>query len=506
MYGERSELRVIIDPGHGGNLAYGGSSATGVEPAPGLAEKHVNLELARRVANRLGSAAELTRNGDINVPLRERAQLAARSGARALVSIHANSGNQGTHGSEVWLHERHDPGSAALAQRIHAKLGRVGPTRGVFTAPLALLDPGDLGGAAGCLIEADYLSDPRGRSRLTDPRGLDQLADAIASGIREYLEYGGPSRYGDGDNYFTDTEQLTAYMRDERAADSRRVSSVADAEAAIDAYLSRGAPTVWSGINAQTAASEIRARCSDYRLFQQGNLNLCGPAAFLLMWAGRDPCGYARYALGLLETGAGRIGSRTVTASSSMRALAYPRLGNPHTTMTTPSADFIAMAALRNSTNDILPYDGRRSGELLAGLTRPDELAGWLNDTGAFSTVRDEGNWVRIAGYDHAMNLMPGTGIDVAMLINVNALASARRVETISGVQTSNPMSPDRAFMLNQFPNHFVILLSEMVPDTSARTLSMSVWTWAGSYVFEGVPLSDFMDNYYGAVIGFVRR
>lgn len=181
---------VILDPGHGGTQAYGGSTPLGVMPTAGPAEKHVTLALAQRVAARLGPVAALTRHDDRNLALGERARLAQRLGARALISLHANTGAAGTRGSEVWIHERHDAGSAALARELAASLGRVGPARGLFQGPLAVLDPRATGGVAACLIEADYLSDPAGQRRLSEARGLDELADAIAGGVRRFLGNG----------------------------------------------------------------------------------------------------------------------------------------------------------------------------------------------------------------------------------------------------------------------------------------------------------------------------
>jgi len=181
-------VRVIIDPGHGGSASVGGSSPFGTS-AHGCVEKHVTLELARRVAARLGSVAQLTRDRDANLSLRERAVLAARSGADAFVSIHASSS---AHGSELWLHDRHAPQSADLAQELRSSLDAVGPTRGVFHGPLAVLDPAYGGSAAACLIEVDDLSDAAGHRRLTDPQALDKLAGALASGVRRYI-----SRFGD---------------------------------------------------------------------------------------------------------------------------------------------------------------------------------------------------------------------------------------------------------------------------------------------------------------------
>lgn len=181
---------VILDPGHGGTQAYGGSSPLGVTSAGSPAEKHITLALAQRVAARLGPLAALTRQDDRNVSLAERARLAQRLGARALISLHANTGAAGARGSEVWLHERHQASSAALAHELAQSLGQVGPSRGVFEGPLAVLDPRATGGVAACLIEADYLSDPAGRQRLSEARGLDELAEAIAGGVRRYLGNG----------------------------------------------------------------------------------------------------------------------------------------------------------------------------------------------------------------------------------------------------------------------------------------------------------------------------
>ncbi|MFT3696800.1 MAG: N-acetylmuramoyl-L-alanine amidase [Kofleriaceae bacterium] len=168
---------VIIDPGHGGTVSVGGSSPHGVNAL----EKELNLEVSRRVVARLGGAARLTRDRDINLSLRERASRA--TGARALISIHTDPS---VRGGEVWIHDRHGGASKELAEAVHAGLEQAGPTRGVMRGPLTVLDPTYCGQTAACLIELD------GRS--TSPSSLDRTADAIAGGVRRYM-----ARYGDGD-------------------------------------------------------------------------------------------------------------------------------------------------------------------------------------------------------------------------------------------------------------------------------------------------------------------
>ncbi|MBC7976268.1 MAG: hypothetical protein H7138_14945, partial [Myxococcales bacterium] len=326
-----------------------------------------------------------------------------------------------------------------------------------------------------------------------------------AQAIQDHVAAGPGARRATAQGYFTDEDQLDAYLRDARASSTRRVSQVSDAHALVDAYLTRRA-TVWPHIEIATCAQQIKDRCSNHRLFQQGNLNLCGPASFLHMWAGRDPVGYARYAVGMLEHGQGRIGALTIPATAALEAMQYPRIGRP-STMTTPAADFVCMAPLRSDANAILPYDPTSGMEGLAGATTPGELAGWLRATGAFSTVHDEGNWMTIAGIDHAVGLTVGPESDIALLLNVNALAGAAQVTAIETPNTpiTNPMTPDRSFFLNLFPNHFVTLLSGIVTDLGRTTLSLSIWTWGGSYHFAGVPIRSFSENYYGAVKTYMR-
>ena len=79
---------VIIDPGHGG-------SEPGACSRCGLQEKDVVLELSKLIARELGShdgfEAVLTRNGDYNVGLQRRIEIARNHGGHCFVSVHINS-------------------------------------------------------------------------------------------------------------------------------------------------------------------------------------------------------------------------------------------------------------------------------------------------------------------------------------------------------------------------------------------------------------------------------
>lgn len=79
---------IVVDAGHGGD-------ETGAKGAGGTAEKDVTLSLARRlkaaVEARLGIRVLLTRDGDVTVPLDDRAALANNNKADLFVSLHANA-------------------------------------------------------------------------------------------------------------------------------------------------------------------------------------------------------------------------------------------------------------------------------------------------------------------------------------------------------------------------------------------------------------------------------
>src|SRR5262245_8420417 len=167
---ERATMRkLVLDPGHGGDASVDGSSSRGVRGPSGTLEKDVTLALARRLRAHLepGVSVALTRDRDVNVTLAERAALARREGADAFLSLHANGGRRGGQGAETWVHPDASPSARALAGRVQGALAGLGrPSRGVKVAALGVIDPARLGGADGCLLEVDFLSDAQGERRL----------------------------------------------------------------------------------------------------------------------------------------------------------------------------------------------------------------------------------------------------------------------------------------------------------------------------------------------------
>ena len=186
---------VAIDPGHGGSVdtffrdaqgqckvSSGHNHAKGVQS--GVLEKDLTLDMAQRVRAALQGSGRLvrvflTRDCDINLPVRDRAAVARCHGADTFLSIHFNGdGNAATRGTETFVRATakqnvNRPEDVELAQAVlNAAVGAItgGNSRGVKddtqSGPggLGVLDDATYGNTAafhpvrGCLIELEFLT------------------------------------------------------------------------------------------------------------------------------------------------------------------------------------------------------------------------------------------------------------------------------------------------------------------------------------------------------------
>jgi N-acetylmuramoyl-L-alanine amidase len=213
---------VVIDPGHGGD-DIGATSATGIT------EKEVVLAVARRLARVLesrGHAVRLTRDGDSGRALTDRTALANRLDATVFISLHANASTVASvAGAETYymsLDGASDAAAAAtadlenragsssgerspldlilwdlaqaevlnesskLALRVQGRLNeRLGlRDRGVKQAPFVVLTGATM---PAILVEVGFLSNPSEAERLTQTNSQQQIAEALAAGIEDFL-------------------------------------------------------------------------------------------------------------------------------------------------------------------------------------------------------------------------------------------------------------------------------------------------------------------------------
>jgi len=179
---------VLLDPGHGGQdpgMTFGD-----------LKEKDLALDLARRVAARL-PGSRLTRTGDETLPLEARLEKAQEAGV--LISFHLTQGSAlnlylpkgrtsplaqnaeallaSVTKERAGLLKAYAGDPRLLAKALEEAFGALGLVVAKAEGPYALLDiPG-----AGVILEV-------GVERLKTPEAKEALAQAIARGVRAYLE------------------------------------------------------------------------------------------------------------------------------------------------------------------------------------------------------------------------------------------------------------------------------------------------------------------------------
>jgi N-acetylmuramoyl-L-alanine amidase len=173
---------VIIDPGHGGK-------DPGAIGLGGIREKDIILPISRRVAEILqqnGVQVIMTRKSDYFVSLPGRVEMAERANASVFVSIHANSAGAGrteVSGLETYYYDN----GLDLARIVHSNiLQRLNVRdRKVRRARFYVLRKSSM---PSILVETGYLTGREDIANLQTSGYQNQMAEAIARGILQYLQ------------------------------------------------------------------------------------------------------------------------------------------------------------------------------------------------------------------------------------------------------------------------------------------------------------------------------
>ncbi len=221
--GFRRPIVLVIDPGHGGED--GGAQGPG-----GRFEKDVTLALARRLraaaVDSLSIQAYLTRDGDTEVPLDERAAIANNFNADIFVSLHANGSRAASAtGTEVFFlsytaiddearrtalqegaildkapandkdvglilwdmaQAAQLEGSSKLAGDLHSEIARaaLSRSRGVKQAPFRVLVGATMPAS---LVEVGFITNPNEEKLLFSEAHQERLTNALIQGLGRFI-------------------------------------------------------------------------------------------------------------------------------------------------------------------------------------------------------------------------------------------------------------------------------------------------------------------------------
>jgi N-acetylmuramoyl-L-alanine amidase len=197
--------RVVLDPGHGGEID------TGAVGSNGLMEKTLNLELVQAVEAKLivrGIPVILTRTGDYASRLAIRTGIADRLGADLLLSVHHNSPTQhpsARPGTEVFVQSESDE-SRRLGGVVYGHV--VDALAGFDVAWTAANDAGVLevlstrgedayginrnAETVAVLVEMGYISNPPEAALFATDDYIHTASEALADAVEEYLDTDAP--------------------------------------------------------------------------------------------------------------------------------------------------------------------------------------------------------------------------------------------------------------------------------------------------------------------------
>jgi N-acetylmuramoyl-L-alanine amidase len=175
-------IRIVVDPGHPPAGAIGPTGLTEAE-----ANLTIGLELAKQLRAR-GAEVLLTRTTGSAVSITDRVEMAVRSDAQLLVSVHNNAFAEGVnpfrnHGTSAYYFH---PFSAGLSQALDREIASATliPDLGSKWSNLALVRPTWMPSA---LTESLYMLIPEQEAALRDPAFVERLAAAHVRGMEEFL-------------------------------------------------------------------------------------------------------------------------------------------------------------------------------------------------------------------------------------------------------------------------------------------------------------------------------
>ena len=236
------------------------------------------------------------------------------------------------------------------------------------------------------------------------------------------------------------------------------------------ADLKTGTKQAYPNITRSDMVAGLTKRLSSPVSINQANTSLCGAACLMYSLAKLKDAVYAQYVVDLYHTGKANLGRLSVEPGSDCRNYKPDPAKGIH------PVEWVALASLRDSENDVFDYD--EPSDEVGGITMPGDLMDWFKDSGFKNDnnvtnlvfTKDE-DCLKAAGKRHLLTQ------SVCLFINANLL--------------SNPTQG------SMFPDHWVVLTSPVTINKGQ--VSLEVFSWGGLEQVK-MPVDRFCKNFYGYI------
>ena len=262
-----------------------------------------------------------------------------------------------------------------------------------------------------------------------------------------------------------------------------------------------------------TWKDSLTQRINDPSKIHQQRSPLCGPAAFMYCIARTAPETYRKYVEDLAYHGEAMLGSLHVKPRPECLNETAKNIRD----IGIDPVDWIALASLRDSSNDFLSVT---AGSSLAGITLPSTLADWFRQSGLFpgGVSKQASTSSTEHGLDSLIeaNCRHRSGSCVCLFLRAAIIGGGGRlgINKLGGKDTPKTWSGA--------PDHWVVLVSDIhlgrqqnlipfscsLPRTDGledEPLRARIYTWGRERPMSASRVGNFLPYYYGFV-GAARR
>ena len=268
--------------------------------------------------------------------------------------------------------------------------------------------------------------------------------------------------------------------------------------AKINAFSAKNGNGKWKNIPRAAIASRLTTLANTPSAVDQGNINACGPALAMYLFARDNTEKFVDCAIDLYDTGIGHMGAIDVKGNDLFNHDPAGKWGiNP-----TLLCDWMMLSSLRrsedNSSGAWSKFDGSPD-DGASGITWPSDMRKWLAHGVWFKKVDDSStSTVWNDSLDNLEKLDPNPpNKTIVLLLNVDVLDSGSKKSAKKAAAKAKSASVGKRIQ-QTFPNHYCELQQKVQVGKD-----VIVWTWGQSgYKFKPFVKGDpWEEAYFGAFI-----
>lgn len=242
---------------------------------------------------------------------------------------------------------------------------------------------------------------------------------------------------------------------------------VAAANALIDQYANSNTDEdKFKEISKTEFVAALKQRIADPKGVDQDKLNLCGPAAFCVMWIEREPQSFAQAAIDLFQTGKAEYNGVKLKANKKMfkQDEVSDKPGKYHLQL----VDWLMLSSLQNE-KGLLGYNPEKEWGGLRGIGLPSRVLDWFEALSGGEAKKYRRDFER-----SALNTMYKEDHYILFLINVDLLND---YFSEYNYPKDGFMQKVANFFINITGNHYVVLNSS-IELASDSDFMFDIWTW----------------------------